>query len=218
MRNNNLWYADVQMKGYYPVYKLKEFERQGKVIDIRDGDLDILKKYTCDFLSFSCYGSSCVTTHNEGEAGGGNGIRGIQNPYLKTNAWGWATDPDCLRYSLIQLYDRYEKPLWVVENGIGWEDVMEEDGSIYDSYRIDYLRANIQSMRDAINLDGIPLMGYTMWGIVDLVSSGTGEMRKRYGLIYVDMNDDGSGSMKRSRKDSFYYYQKVIASQGEDLD
>lgn len=142
----------------------------------------------------------------------------VKNPYLETNAWGWATDPQVLRIALNQLYDRYRKPLWIVENGIGWNDVKEEDGSVHDDYRIDYLRKNISSMRDAVVLDGIPLMGYTMWGGIDLVSAGTGEMRKRYGFVYVDRDDEGKGTLARSRKDSFYYYKKVIASDGEDLD
>lgn len=126
-------------------------------------------------------------------------------------------DPNCLRIALNVLYDRYHKPLWIVENGIGWDDKIESDGSIHDNYRIDYLRQNISSMFDAINNDGIELMGYTMWGCIDLVSAGTGEMKKRYGFVYVDRDDQGHGSLKRSRKDSFYWYKKVIANQGSDL-
>ncbi|MBR3840216.1 MAG: family 1 glycosylhydrolase [Erysipelotrichales bacterium] len=214
-----LWYADVQVGGRYPNFKLKEYERNGVVLDTREGEAEILEKYACDFLSFSCYGSGVQGTHDDGTGrAGGNGLMGRKNPYLNANAWGWATDPNCLRIALNQLYDRYHKPLWIVENGIGWDDKVEEDGSIHDTYRIDYLRANIESMRDAINLDGIPLMGYTMWGCIDLVSAGTGEMKKRYGFVYVDMDDQGNGTLKRSKKDSFYYYKKVIASQGEDLD
>ena len=123
-----------------------------------------------------------------------------------------------LRIALNTLYDRYHKPLFIVENGIGWADVLEEDNSVHDSYRIDYLRQNVQSMKDAVLLDGIPLMGYTMWGCIDLVSAGTGEMKKRYGFVYVDMDDLGNGTMKRYKKDSFYWYKKMIASDGEDLD
>lgn len=143
---------------------------------------------------------------------------GVKNPYLSYNAWEWATDPACLRLALNTLYDRYHKPLWIVENGIGWNDVKEPDGSIHDDYRIDYLRQNIQSMDDAINIDGVDLMGYTVWGCIDLVSAGTGEMRKRYGFVYVDRDDAGEGTLERSRKDSFYWYKKVIASDGADLD
>ncbi|MGL5978664.1 MAG: glycoside hydrolase family 1 protein, partial [Erysipelotrichaceae bacterium] len=198
-----LWYSDVQMRGSYPKYKLKEYELEGIELQIQPGDLELLQAYPCDFLSFSCYGSSCKTLDTK-EGKGGNAIMGVKNPYLETNAWGWATDPDCLRIACNQLYDRYQKPLWIVENGIGWEDQVEVDGSIHDTYRIDYLRHNIKSMRDAINIDDIPLLGYTMWGCIDLVSAGTGEMRKRYGFVYVDMDDEGFGSLNRSKKDSFY--------------
>ena len=128
---------------------------------------------------------------------------------------GWATDPNCLRIALNVLYDRYHKPLWIVENGIGWDDKIESDGSIHDNYRIDYLRQNISSMFDAINNDGIELMGYTMWGCIDLVSAGTGEMKKRYGFVYVDRDDQGHGSLKRSRKDSFYWYKKSNCQSGQ---
>ena len=171
-----------------------------------------------DFLSFSCYGSTTYTTHeDEMIKAGGNIIMGIKNPYLKTNAWGWATDPACLRLALNTLYDRYHKPLWIVENGIGWDDKLEADSSIHDTYRIDYLQQNIQSMADAIDLDGINLMGYTMWGCIDLISAGTGEMKKRYGFVYVDRDDKGNETLKRFRKDSFFWYKKVIASNGSDL-
>lgn len=171
-----------------------------------------------DFLSFSCYGSTTYTTHeDEMIKAGGNIIMGIKNPYLKTNAWGWATDPACLRLALNTLYDRYHKPLWIVENGIGWDDKLEADSSIHDTYRIDYLQQNIQSMADAIDLDGINLMGYTMWGCIDLISAGTGEMKKRYGFVYVDRDDKGNGTLKHFRKDSFFWYKKVIASNGSDL-
>lgn len=171
-----------------------------------------------DFLSFSCYGSTTYTTHeDEMIKAGGNIIMGIKNPYLKTNAWGWATDPACLRLALNTLYDRYHKPLWIVENGIGWDDKLEADSSIHDTYRIDYLQQNIQSMADAIDLDGINLMGYTMWGCIVLISAGTGEMKKRYGFVYVDRDDKGNGTLKRFRKDSFFWYKKVIASNGSDL-
>ena len=217
--DDTLVYSDVQMLGRYPNYRLEEYKRKGIELKMEEDDLDILAKYPCDFLSFSCYGSSTVTTHRNEAAGSGNMFAdSVANPYLKTNAWGWATDPQVLRIALNQLYNRYHKPLWIVENGIGWADVKEEDGSVHDSYRIDYLRANILSMRDAVCLDGIPLMGYTMWGCIDLVSAGTGEMRKRYGFVYVDRDDEGNGTLARSRKDSFYWYKKVIASQGSDLD
>lgn len=211
------FYSDVQMTGKYPAYKLKEYERKNINLDLREGDLKLLEKYTCDFLSFSCYGSSVFTTHDSVLDGGGNTVHGKKNPYLEANAWGWETDPHCLRIALNTLYDRYHKPLFIVENGIGWADVLEEDQTIHDSYRIDYLRKNIQSMNDAINIDGIPLLGYTMWGCIDLVSAGTGEMKKRYGFVYVDADDMGNGTWNRYKKDSFFWYKKMIESNGEDL-
>ena len=219
MMQGTLFYSDVQTGGSYPQYRLKQYERDGIVLDVQEGEMELLKNYSADFLSFSCYGSTTITTHESEDSGFGNMFAGaVKNPYLETNAWGWATDPQVLRIALNQLYDRYRKPLWIVENGIGWNDVKEADGSVHDDYRIDYLRKNIASMRDAVVIDGVPLMGYTMWGGIDLVSAGTGEMRKRYGFVYVDRDDEGKGTLARSRKDSFYYYQKVIASDGEDLD
>ena len=215
--HSTLWYSDVQTGGKYPNYKLKEYERKGIVLETEPEDFELLEKYSADFLSFSCYGSITFTTHDS-EAGSGNFVMGVKNPYLETNAWGWATDPHCLRLACNTLYDRYHKPLWIVENGIGWDDKKEADGSVHDTYRIDYLRANVKSMDDAINLDGVELMGYTMWGCIDLVSAGTGEMKKRYGFVYVDRDDKGNGTLERSRKDSFYWYKKCIASDGADLD
>lgn len=214
-----LFYSDVQTGGHYPEYKLKEYERKGIKLDDCPEDYELLEAYSADFLSFSCYGSSTVTTHPElTEDTGGNFSMGVKNPYLETNAWGWATDPACLRLACNTLYYRYNKPVWIVENGIGWDDQKEADGSVHDTYRIEYLRQNIKSMDDAINLDGVDLMGYTMWGCIDLVSAGTGEMRKRYGFVYVDRDDEGKGTLARSKKDSFYWYQKVIKTDGADLD
>lgn len=213
-----LFYADVQTGGYYPQYRLNQYKEKGIVLEDCPEDYELIEKYTADFLSFSCYGSSTTTTHPQENGDSVNFMMGVKNPYLKTNAWGWPTDPCCLRIALNTLYERYHKPLWIVENGIGWSDVKEADGSVHDSYRIDYLRDNIKSMRDAINIDGIPLMGYTMWGCIDLVSAGTGEMRKRYGFVYVDRDDEGNGTLARSKKDSFEWYKKVIATDGKDLD
>ncbi|MBQ0064653.1 MAG: glycoside hydrolase family 1 protein [Firmicutes bacterium] len=221
-QNNTLVFSDVQMLGRYPNYKLKEYERNGIVIPAQEGDWEIIKEGTCDFLSFSTYGSHTMTTHlEEAEGGaGGNGGAGmamVRNPYLKTNAWGWATDPQCLRITLNTFYDRYHCDLWCVENGIGWNDKFE-DGTVHDDYRIDYMRANIKSMRDAVEFDGIPLMGYLYWGCVDMVSNGEGERAKRYGQIYVDLDDLGNGTGNRCVKDSYHWYKKCIESNGEDLD
>ena len=170
-------------------------------------------------MSFSCYGSATYTTHEDALIGQGNGANGAgqaANPYLKTNAWGWGTDPQCLRLALNIFNNCYHCPLFCVENGIGWNDQVE-DGTVHDDYRIDYMRVNIQSMKDAVELDGVDLMGYLYWGCVDMVSNGEGEMAKRYGQIYVDADNHGQGSFQRSVKDSYYWYQKVIASNGEDL-
>ena len=214
-----LFYTDVQSGGRYPDYQWKKYEREGIKLDDEPEDYELIKNYTVDFLSFSCYGSGVLTTHEtEAKASGNLGMDGVKNPYLETNAWGWATDPQCLRLALNTLWDRYHKPLWIVENGIGWSDQIAEDGKIHDDYRIKYLQANIQSMDDAVNIDGVDLMGYTPWGCIDLVSAGTGQMSKRYGFIYVDKDDEGKGTMERSRKDSFYWYQKVIKTNGSDLD
>lgn len=147
----------------------------------------------------------------------GNQKQSVKNPYLKTSDWGWQIDPVGLRIALNELYDRYELPLFVVENGLGTKDVVEEDGSINDDYRIDYLASHIAEMKKAVEIDGVELMGYTPWGCIDLVSASTGEIKKRYGFIYVDRNDNGEGSFARSKKKSFYWYKKVIASNGEDL-
>ena len=218
MQQSRYFYSDVQMRGFYPEYRLKKYEREGIVLQDTQEDYEVLKQYPCDFLSFSCYGSNTVTVHEDGlGTTGGNFSMGVKNPYLETNAWGWATDPACLRLACNTLYDRYHKPLWIVENGIGWADELTSDNKIHDSYRIDYLKKNLSSMRDAVTLDGVDLMGYTMWGCVDLVSASTGEMAKRYGFIYVDYQDDGTGDGKRLKKDSFYWYKKVIATNGEDL-
>ncbi|MBR2793512.1 MAG: family 1 glycosylhydrolase [Solobacterium sp.] len=219
--NQTLFYSDVQMLGRYPDYKLKEYERAGITIPAKDGDFELLRDYPCDFLSFSCYGSHVMTCHEEnteqGEGNGGAQAHMVRNPYLKTNAWGWATDPQCLRITLNTLYDRYHCELFCVENGIGWNDVLEEN-TVHDDYRIDYMRANIASMKDAVELDGIPLMGYLYWGCVDMVSNGEGEMAKRYGQIYVDADNYGKGSFQRLLKDSYFWYRKCIQSNGEDLD
>ncbi|WP_412989549.1 family 1 glycosylhydrolase [Pediococcus siamensis] len=214
---STFFYSDVQTGGHYPNYRLKQYEREGITLNDTPEDYDLLAKYSADFLSFSCYGSNVVTTHKDVSGGAGNFMSGVKNPYLKTNAWGWATDPDCLRLALNTLFDRYHKPLWIVENGIGWNDQVDADGKIHDSYRIEYLQENLASMRDAVTIDGVNLMGYTMWGCIDLVSAGTGEMKKRYGFVYVDRDDKGNGSLARTPKDSFYWYKKVIASNGEDL-
>ena len=213
------FYMDVQVKGYYPNFKLKEFERQGVVIKKEVGDDEIIKEGVVDYIGFSYYMSS-VSAANPEEVGmtGGNQVMAGRNPHLEVSEWGWAIDALGLRISLCQLYERYNLPLFIVENGFGAVDVIETDGSINDDYRIDYFRKHIKAMEDAIEIDGIDLIGFTPWGCIDLVSAGTGEMKKRYGFIYVDMDDQGNGTLNRSRKKSFYWYKKVIESNGQDLD
>lgn len=216
---DNYFFIDVQSRGEYPVWAKKRMERAGIALQTEPGDEQLLKEGTVDFISFSYYSSRCTTVDPElmNKASGNAIMDAVKNPYLKASDWGWAIDPVGLRITMNSLYDRYQKPLFIVENGLGAVDTVEPDGSIHDSYRIDYLRAHIEEMEKAVNEDGLPLMGYTTWGPIDLVSASTGEMKKRYGFIYVDKDNAGNGTLARSRKDSFYWYKKVIASDGEDL-
>jgi 6-phospho-beta-glucosidase len=217
MRITNWFCSDVQARGYYPDYIERFFKEKGITIQKETGDEEILRNGTIDFYTFSYYLSSCVRTDPDVMAkAGGNLVGGLKNPYLKASDWGWQIDPEGLRYSLNEIYDRYQIPLMVVENGLGAYDRLEEDGSVHDSYRIDYLRSHIEQMREAVE-DGVDLMGYTPWGWIDVVSASTGEMAKRYGFVYVDKYDDGTGDLSRRRKDSFFWYKKVIESNGEDL-
>ena len=218
MKDNHIrhFYCDVQCRGHYPNYKLKEYERKGIVLPVLEGDQEILKAGTVDYIGFSYYSSSCVSGDENQETTSGNMTTSVLNPYLKTSECGWLVDPVGLRIALNQLYERYELPLFIVENGLGAIDAFE-DGVIHDSYRIDYLKEHIIEMKKAVEEDGVDLMGYTPWGCIDIISAGTGEMRKRYGFVYVDKDDKGYGTLNRYRKDSFYWYQKVIQSQGEDL-
>ncbi len=217
MRNMNWYCSDVQVRGEYPYYAKKFWEQNGLNIRMEPGDLEILKEGTVDFYTFSYYMSNCVGVATDAAETDGNIISGLKNPYLEASDWGWQIDPKGLRYSLNEIYDRYRIPMMVVENGLGAKDEKGPDGKIHDSYRIDYLRSHIQQMKLAVEEDGVDLMGYTPWGCIDLVSASTGEMAKRYGFIYVNKFDDGTGDLSRERKDSFYWYQKVISSNGEEL-
>lgn len=210
--------SDVQVRGAYPSYSNRIWEKYGVQLDVTAEDRAVLKAGTVDFYSFSYYCTSLVTAEDtEGkEKVKGNFTAGIRNPYLEYSKWGWAIDADGLRFSLNEIYDRYGIPVMVVENGLGAADTVETDDSIHDDYRIDYLRKHITALREAIN-DGVDLIGYTTWGCIDEVSMVTGEMKKRYGFIYVDRDNEGSGTLKRLKKDSFYWYKKVIASNGEKL-
>lgn len=218
---DNYFFIDVQARGTYPVWAVKRMEKAGVRIQTKAGDEDILKAGVVDFVSLSYYCSRCISDDPEilkNKSRGNAVINAVINPYLKSSEWGWQIDPLGLRITLNTLYDRYGKPLFIVENGLGANDTVEEDGTIHDPYRIDYMREHIRAMMEAVNEDGIPLLGYTCWGCIDLVSASTGEMKKRYGMIYVDKQNDGSGDLKRLKKDSFYWYQKVIRTNGEDLD
>jgi len=208
--------GDVQCFGEYPTYAQRLWNEHNVKLDITEQDLADLKQGKVDIYTFSYYMTADVTTHKDGENIEGNFSFGTKNQYLKYSDWGWAFDPDGLQYFMEVVYDRYKRPLMVVENGLGAIDKVEEDGSIHDDYRIDYLRGHIAAMIRAID-NGVDCDAYTTWGPIDLVSAGTGEMRKRYGFIYVDKHDDGTGTNARTRKDSFYWYQKCIKSKGEDL-
>lgn len=179
-------------------------------------DAEILKNGCVDFYTFSYYMSGCISANPNQEQAEGNLIGGVSNPYLKASDWGWQIDPKGLRYTLNEIYDRYQIPVMVVENGLGASDQPGEDGTIQDDYRIDYLRQHIEQMKEAVE-DGVDLMGYTPWGCIDLVSASTGEMAKRYGFIYVEKYDDGTGDLSRKKKKSFDWYKKVIESNGENL-
>lgn len=214
----NYFFADVQARGYYPSYAVSRLQAQGIYPVMQPEDTEILRQYPVDFVAFSYYNSRCIaapgSTQEEAE---GNLFRSVKNPYLTFSDWGWPIDPLGLRITLNEVYDRYQKPLFIVENGLGAMDQPDAQGQIADDYRIAYLREHIRAMKAAVEEDGVDLMGYTVWGCVDLVSASTGEMKKRYGFIYVDKQDDGSGTLARSRKKSFAWYRKVIASNGEDL-
>ena len=213
----NYFCGDVQVRGEYPTYMNRYFKENNIEIKVEDGDEEILKNGCVDFYTFSYYMSVCATTDEKALQGNGNILGGATNPYLKASDWGWQIDPKGLRYSLNEIYDRYQIPMMIVENGLGAYDKKEEDGAINDDYRIEYLKAHIEQMKEAVE-DGVDLIGYTPWGCIDLVSASTGEMAKRYGFIYVDKYDDGSGDLSRSKKKSFNWYKQVIASNGENLE
>ena len=213
----NYFFIDVQARGEYPAYAKKLLEQKGIQLEMGPWDTRILKEHTVDFISLSYYNSRCVRADGQGEASGGNVFASAKNPYLECSQWGWPIDPLGLRITLNALYDRYQKPLFIVENGLGARDEPDENGRIADDYRIDYLKAHILAMMDAADEDGVDLIGYTPWGCVDLISATTGEMSKRYGFIDVDKDDKGNGTWKRVLKKSFFWYREVIEANGENL-
>ena len=217
--HKNDFFGDVHVRGKYPGYMLRYFREKGISIQMEPEDEEVLKN-TVDFVSFSYYVSVCGSADTNQKAGPGNIIGGVPNPYLKASEWGWQIDPQGLRYTLNRYYDRYQLPLFVVENGLGAADKLEsgEQGmpTVCDDYRIQYLKDHLVQVREAIE-DGVPVMGYTAWGCIDLVSASTAELKKRYGFIYVDRNDDGSGTLNRYKKKSFEWYRNVIGTNGESL-
>lgn len=215
LRRRSLMFGDVMIRGKYPTYAYRIWDEEGVEIHMEQGDEEILQAYTADYLGFSYYRTS---THEYGQPfyGDTGGDQGTPNPYLETTPWGWQIDPVGFRYTLNELYDRYQIPLFVVENGLGQIDELDENGNIHDDYRIQYIADHVKAMKEAIK-DGVEIMGYTYWGPIDIVSAGTGEMKKRYGFIYVDRDNEGHGTMERRRKDSFYWYAQVIKSNGENL-
>ncbi|MGT2750411.1 glycoside hydrolase family 1 protein [Streptococcus orisasini] len=213
-RRENWYFIDTMGRGYYHSYAKDIWRRHGvKAIQMAKGDEELLREGQLDFISFSYYRSNTTQAGDDWFNVGGSA-----NPYLEETPWGWAVDPLGLRHVMNEIYDRIQKPLFIVENGLGAVDQADENGYVEDDYRIDYLRDHLRAMADAINIDGVACLGYTMWGPIDLVSLSTGEMKKRYGFIYVDMDDKGQGSLKRSPKKSYQWMKKVIASNGGALD
>ena len=216
--NKNCMFIDVQMNGAYSGFALNHLKKAGVKFNIEEGDMKLLKENTCDFLGFSYYSSRLISADPKRlrNTADGNAITTLRNPHLEITKWGRQIDPIGLRVTMNDLYNRYHKPLFVVENGLGAADV-NEDGKIHDDYRIGYIAKHIEQMKLAMEEDGVENMGYLVWGIIDLISAGGGEMDKRYGLVYVNKHNDGSGDLERLKKDSFSWYEKVIASNGADL-
>nr|VVV02705.1 6-phospho-beta-glucosidase BglB [Aliivibrio wodanis] len=217
MHENNQWlfFGDVQVRGKYPGYMLRYFRENEITIDMEDGDLEELAKASVDFISFSYYASGCASADPKKKEVG-NIVASVPNPHLEASEWGWLIDPKGLRVLLNVLHDRYQKPLFIVENGLGAKDVVTEENTIEDDYRIAYLNDHLVQAREAV-LDGVELMGFTSWGPIDLVSNSEAQLDKRYGYIYVDRNDKGEGSLQRIPKKSFYWYQDVIKTNGSSL-
>lgn len=216
-RMRNLFYLDVMSKGEYPYFAKTYFEKHNIQLVTLESDFEELKATQADYIGMSYYNSMISSAHSDKlELTSGNVMNVLKNPYLEASDWGWQIDPVGMRHTLHHVYDRYQKPIFILENSMGSFDKVEEDGSIHDPYRVDYLRKHIEQMKIAIE-EGVEMIGYTMWGPIDIVSSSTSEMSKRYGFIYVDQDDYGHGSKKRIKKDSFYWYQKVIETNGEVL-
>lgn len=214
----SFFFIDVQARGEYPGYAKRFFKDNDLTIEMEEKDEELLKNHTVDYIGFSYYSSRTASTDPEvlQNQTSGNVFGSVTNPYLEASEWGWTIDPKGFRITANQLYDRYQKPLFVVENGLGAVDEINADGTINDDYRIDYLKKHIAEMGEAIE-DGVDIIGYTSWGPIDIVSASTGEMKKRYGYIYVDRDNEGNGSLKRMKKKSFDWYKQVIETNGEVL-
>lgn len=214
MQRNRMeyFYTDVQFRGKYPDYAKRYFEKHDIHLNVMDGDEELIHKYPMEFLAISYYASYCVDSKTCTD----NPRDTVQNPNLKPTPWEWRMDPLGFYNCLSQYWDRYQKPLLIGENGLGALDTVESDGSIHDDYRIDYYRQHIQQLKECIK-DGVDIIAYCAWAPIDIVSSSTAEMSKRYGFVYVDRDDLGNGTNKRSKKDSFYWYKKVIESNGNNL-
>jgi 6-phospho-beta-glucosidase len=214
----NLFYLDILVKGAYPFYSKTYFKENNIELSITEEELEVIKNNTSDFVGFSYYNSKVVSYDEKGlELTSGNMGNSIKNPYLNRTPWGWQIDPIGLRITLNHLYDRYQKPLFILENSSGYKDELTDDFKVHDPYRIDFLNQHIKQVKIAVEKDGVDLLGYIMWGPIDVVSSSKSEMCKRYGFIYVDQDDLGGGSKKRYIKDSYYWYQEVIKTNGESL-
>ncbi len=216
----NEMFTEIHVRGQYPGYMNRYLRENNIEIKWAEGDAELLKENTVDFISFSYYVSVCATADKDIETGIGNLLGGVPNPHLKASEWGWQIDPEGIRYVLNMFWDKYQKPLFIVENGLGAVDelIELEDGTktVNDDYRIDYLKEHLLQVEEAIE-DGVEVMGYTSWGCIDLVSASTAELKKRYGYIYVDRNDDGTGTLERYKKKSFDWYKEVIGTNGESL-
>lgn len=212
------WFADVHVRGSYPNMILKHLRRRNINIDITNNDLKVLKEGIVDYIAMSYYSSNVVRYNDDNTDYEYRGSKDyVNNKFLETTDWGWSIDPIGLRYSLNWLNDRYDLPIMVVENGLGAYDKVESDGNINDDYRIDYLKSHIREMMNAVLIDGVNVLAYMIWTPIDVVSASTGEYDKRYGLIYVDMNNVGVGTMERRKKKSFYWYKKVIETNGGSI-
>ncbi len=213
--NTNTWFcSDVLTRGYYPSYMQRFFDERGIEFEITDEDVELLRENTADFVSFSYYQSS-VASVEEKEKTAGNLVVSTKNPYLEATEWGWQIDPVGLRVTLNRIYDRYQKPVFISENGLGYRDILEDDNTVHDHYRIDYLKKHFEQIKEA-QQDGVDILGYIMWGVIDIVSAGSCEMEKRYGVVYVDADNRGNGTYRRIKKDSFAWYQGFIRGERYD--